>query len=757
MPRIPEGAKTTDLAPVANAARQQGVLSRIAGAVRYAIAGVSPDTWMSPNQPVTPVAQGAAGRRLDYPVGVNLTYTPRSTELTSFGQLRALADRCDLVRLAIETRKDQMASLVWTVGHVDDSKDVATDARVKALIDLFKRPDGVYGWQAWLRMLIEEVLVTDATAIYPRKRNNGEPLGFDLIDGTTIKPLVDDSGRRPSAPSPAFQQVLKGIPAVDYTADELLYAPRNPRVHKFYGFSPVEQVLLTINIALRRAAGQLQYFTEGNIPAAFASVPQEWTPEQIQQFQTYWDTVIEGDQAYKRKVRFVPGGTKVEAVKDAPLKDEFDEWIARVICYCFSLPPTAFVKQQNRSTSETQQEAALKEGLAPLMVWVKETLDYLIQHHLGMADLQFKWVEEESLDPTAQATILTTYQKQGVYSVNEIRAKLGEDPLPDDGANAYLIFTATGATPLERALEPPPAPVAPGSDPTDPDQPPPKGGKPAPKDKAEKHAHGDLTKAAEPLTNRETALRDAFAAALDVVREAAVKKLKKLGKTAADGTRGDNGTAPSDAWLADYITDLDTSGLSLARDDYSDTLQAVATDGSKHEVARLIVTEPDVLTEAPEAVASIFGGKDPDAVKWATEHAADMLSKDGASGQLAEATREMVRQTLAKALADDASHTGLADLLEQSYAFSPERAELIATTEIRNAQGKGAYIGASAVGMKAKRWLLSNDEGICIACQRNAKQEWIPIEQPFHSGDAAPIAHPHCRCDAAYKRKLPEN
>ncbi|SEJ55859.1 phage portal protein [Frateuria terrea] len=756
MPRIPEGAKTTDLAPVANAARQQGFLGRLSTAVRYAIAGVSPDTWMSPNQPVQPVAQGAAGRQFDYPVGVNLTYTPRGTELTSFQQLRALADRCDLVRLAIETRKDQMSAMVWSVGGVDDAKDTEGDTRVQTITALLKRPDGVHSWQSWLRMVLEEVMVTDATSIYVRRRNNGEMYGFELIDGTTIKPLVDDTGRRPAPPSPAYQQVLKGIPAVDYTADELVYTPRNPRVHKFYGFSPVEQIILTVNIALRRMASQLQYFTEGNIPAAYASMPQDWSGEQIKQFQAYWDSVIEGDQGYKRKVRFVPGGTKVESVKDAPLKDEFDEWLARVVCYAFSLPPTAFIKQQNRSTSETQQEAALKEGLTPIMVWVKEVMDHLIQVHLGCPDLQFKWVEEESLDPAAQATILTTYQSHGAYTINEIRAKLGEKRITEPGGDAYLIFTASGAVPLEQVMAPPPAPV----DPANPDEPPPRGGKPAPKpgDKAEKHADGDLNKAAEPLTNGEMELRDAFAAALDVVKQNAIKALKKLGKTAADGTRGgDNGTSPQDAWIAEYISELDTSGLSLAWDDYVDAITATAADGAKHEVARLIVTEPEVLTESPEAVATIFGGKDPDAIKWASEHAVEMLTKDGQGGKLAEATREMVRQTLTDALQADASHTGLADLLETAYAFSPERAELIATTELRDAEGKGAYVGATAVGMKAKHWLLSNDEGICVPCQRNAKQGWIPIDQPFQSGDAAPIAHPHCRCDAAYKRKLPEN
>ncbi len=35
--------------------------------------------------------------------------------------------------------------------------------------------------------------------------------------------------------------VSKGLPAVNYTRDELLYLPRNVRSHSLYGFSPVEQ------------------------------------------------------------------------------------------------------------------------------------------------------------------------------------------------------------------------------------------------------------------------------------------------------------------------------------------------------------------------------------------------------------------------------------------------------------------------------------------------------------------------------------
>jgi phage portal protein BeeE len=65
------------------------------------------------------------------------------------------------------------------------------------------------------------------------------------------------------------------------TADELLYAPRNVRAHKAYGYSPVEQVQMSVNIALRRQIYQLQYYTEGNIPEALIGVPDNWNPDQI--------------------------------------------------------------------------------------------------------------------------------------------------------------------------------------------------------------------------------------------------------------------------------------------------------------------------------------------------------------------------------------------------------------------------------------------------------------------------------------------
>ena len=138
--------------------------------------------------------------------------------------------------------------------------------------------------------------------------------------------------------------------------------------------------------------------------------------------------------------------SQYQAFKEAPYKDEFDEWLARIVCYAFSLPPTAFTRQVNRATAETAQEAALAEGLAPLMGWVKRLVDHVIQDRMGQPDLEFAWVDLRPADPAEQAKMLDTYVRNGVYTVNEARDLLGLDPVP--GGDRPMVYGTQGAVPL---------------------------------------------------------------------------------------------------------------------------------------------------------------------------------------------------------------------------------------------------------------------------------------------------------------------
>src|ERR1700690_256480 len=93
-----------------------GLIARAGEAVRYVVSGVAPATWFGPLQPMKPLApESLRGRAFDYPVGYNLRVTPRADETVSFDMLHTLADSCDMLRIVIETRKDQIEGQVWEV------------------------------------------------------------------------------------------------------------------------------------------------------------------------------------------------------------------------------------------------------------------------------------------------------------------------------------------------------------------------------------------------------------------------------------------------------------------------------------------------------------------------------------------------------------------------------------------------------------------------------------------------------------------
>jgi HK97 family phage portal protein len=407
----------------------------------------------SPGLPLVPTEPEPL-RLWDFPVGVNTIYTPRAYEPVSFGQLRALADSHDITRLAIETRKDQLERLDWTIKpRLARRPSPDALARSARLAQFWRRPDGERPFASWLRELLEDVLVLDAPAIELRRNRAGDIVGLDVVDGATIKLLFDDTGRRPRPPAPAFEQVIHGRPWKLLTSDELLYLPRNPRPHKAYGFGPVEQIVMTVNIALRRQAMQLQHFTEGNVPPGLLTAPEGWNAEQIRQFQEWFDGVLAGNIAARSRLVWAPSGTNYQPFKEAPYKDEFDEWLARIVCYAFSLPSTAFTRQVNRATAETAQEAALAEGLAPLMGWVKRLADHVIQDRIGHRDLEFAWVDLRPADPAEQAKMLDTYVRAGIYAVNEARDILGFDPVA--GGELPMVYGSAGpislAAPAPRA------------------------------------------------------------------------------------------------------------------------------------------------------------------------------------------------------------------------------------------------------------------------------------------------------------------
>jgi hypothetical protein len=453
--------------------------------VQYgASAGITRGTgadWFGPLDPMAPTAPpDVAGRRFDYPPGFNLLTRPRGYEPVGFHQLRQFADACDLLRLVIETRKDQVERLRWTIKPRDpilrrmSKRPAEMQSRIDAVIQFLRRPDGYTSWKGWIRSLLEDMFVIDAATLYCQRTRSGKLMALHQLDGSTIKRVIDDWGRTPvpfRGPDgvmvfpPAYQQVLKGLPAVNYSTRDIVYRPRNLRSHKVYGYSPVQQILLTVQIALRRQLWQLDYYTEGSIPDALIGVPSSWTVPQIKQFQEYWDTEFTGDLGKRRRAKFVPGdmAAKIHQTKEPDQKNEFDEWLARVICYAFSVPPQWAVKMMNRSQGEQQSSQAEEEGLEPTKEWIKDLIDDITADELDSPDLELAWLEEQDIDPTKQSTIIDQKVKSGRMTINEARDIDGLERYTDPAADKPMAYTAQGFVPIEANIGKSPFGGAPGT------------------------------------------------------------------------------------------------------------------------------------------------------------------------------------------------------------------------------------------------------------------------------------------------------
>lgn len=683
------------------------------------------DEWFSPLRPLAPVVpkeqqESVVGRMFDYPTGYNVRLRPRDGEPIGFAEMIALADAYDLLRLVIETRKDQLGGMAWAFAFKDKTR-YDTDGRIAELTEFFNMPDREHDWDVWLRILIEDLLVIDAPTIYPRMTRGGKLYALELIDGATIKRVIDVTGRTPAPPEAAYQQIIKGVPTVDYTREELIYRPRNVRTRKVYGYSPVEQIIVTVNIALRRQMHQLQYYTEGNVPEALIGVPATWTVEQIRAFQMHWDALMEGDTGSRRHAKFVPGDMKYQPTREAVLKDMYDEWLARVVCFAFSVSPLAFVNMMNRSVGETAQETAQAEGLAPLMHWVKTLIDSIVVSRFGYTDIEFTWTKQEELDPEARARVHQVYITNKVLTPDEVRADIGRQPMTTEEREA--------------AFPAPPAMSEEGKD---------KGEEGKDEGAGAKEALAKAAGKRLPVIDRErTATVNAANRIAGLIEETlggiAAEAKRALGQTEKAG--------PYKAVLA-LIEQINREGWLAVMGKLGDELLQVAVDGGLEALIQLGIED-----SADEMLKLV----NEDAVKWSKRHAAELVGmkwvKDklvpnpNAKWRIDEATREGLNKLVTMAENEGWANDRLAAEIGESYAFSRERAMTIARTETANADIQGNMIAYEKSGLVEKKaWLVAQSD-FCPICAGNADDGEVEFDAPFQSGVFHPPAHPNCRCD----------
>lgn len=364
----------------------------------------------------------------------------------SFETLRRFSISHEVSRACINFRKRQITGLDWNIVTAEEDQTVVNDQQVKELKQFFKNLGGRgIGYRKFMNRLIEDLMVLDAVAL-EKQRNRGYSLiNLIPIDAATIRLRVDETGALPAPPEPAYIQVIRGQQVAKLTADEMIYDMMNPRNDTPYGLAPLESLMIIVTSSLKSGMYNLAYLTDGNMPEGFYSMPENWSPQQIKDFQEYFDALMAGDETMTRRLKFMPPGKYEPTKKPEDMAfAEFNDWLMKITCALYEVNPQdiGFSPKGGlggKGFADVQAEVSKDKGLQPLANFIEEMFTSVIQDDFGFANLRFEFKGLQAKDAKAEAETNEILIRSGQRTIDELRTDEGLDALPD-GAGEKPIF-----------------------------------------------------------------------------------------------------------------------------------------------------------------------------------------------------------------------------------------------------------------------------------------------------------------------------
>lgn len=455
-----------------------------------------------PFDPADPRTGLVPPRLSEYPVSWNLPGA--GGRLIPWGVLRAAVapGGVDVVRRCIEIRKNRVCGLEWSwkvrpeiveaAYRADGSKghdDIAAELRdrwateINRLTAFWANPWKSQGldFATWMRGMMEERLVLDALVLNPQVTYGGDLLGLEIIDGSTVKPLLDHRGARPQPPFPAYQQTLYGFPRgewratpVDrgdgtvviegaYAADQLIYIRENYRAFTPYGFSPVEQALVSMRLYLKRQGWMFAEYDEGVLGEAYALSPETspMMPKERVEYERSLNDEVAGQTAARHRIKALfPGMTLAFPPDNAErYKPDYDLFLIKLAAMHFGVPVSELGFTETRglggagmheSMKEAQDDSATQPDIKFIEALVNVTSADLLR---APAELYFEFNDADGEDEKVADEMADARMKRGSTTVNDDRTRLGLPRFTFPEADKPFVIGAGGPVFLEGSAD----------------------------------------------------------------------------------------------------------------------------------------------------------------------------------------------------------------------------------------------------------------------------------------------------------------
>jgi SPP1 gp7 family putative phage head morphogenesis protein len=210
---------------------------------------------------------------------------------------------------------------------------------------------------------------------------------------------------------------------------------------------------------------------------------------------------------------------------------------------------------------------------------------------------------------------------------------------------------------------------------------------------------------------------------------------------AAHGTEKDENSR-----LDRLMRAIDKGKLVLVLEDVEPLLEELARAGTASALDQVEISDADITSQANDEAIAYAKDRAAEIVGMRYDEDDELVENPNAEWRIDDATRELLRADVSRAEEEGWSNDRLASAIESNYAFSEDRAAVIARTESAFADVAGNLAAWDASGLvSGKQWIVSADA--CDECQPlDGVVVALDEDFPDGGGDGPPL-HPNCECD----------
>lgn len=598
-------------------------------------------------------------------------------------------------------------------------------------------------------------------------------------DWITVNPAADGTVKD-------YTYQANGLSPITIPADQIIHHKEFNPTNPYRGMGVVEAIAWTIDQDQYAERYNTKFFKNNAAPGIVLSSENRLGDEVIKRMRTQWNAEFGGpDKAHKLAI--LEGGLKITPFAMSQKDMEFlagQGFTRDKILAAFQTPKTilGMTEAVTVSNADATDRIFAKRVVKPAMQRIVDVLNEKLLPLYG-EDLFFEFDDPTPEDRITQVDAWTKLAGIGVYSINEIRAMEGHEPI-EGGDRHYIPFSVVpvdGVPADEEGEETPPNAAAAGNDETEPE------------------AKTIIRRRPQTLATRVRG-QIAEAASKDVAK-LVLEGLAKQGK-AWERTRKAN-TLPKST-LTDEQQDAIWRALithtDAAEARYKDAIRDAFTRQERDILKKLDATEKaivnklgasqvdgilfdvntetkvvaevvvplitDVMAEVGDEVLSSLGLKE-QVFNIQSETMKEFLRTRAVKGIRAmnKLTRANVRQVLVEGVREGLGipeiSRGIRGVFEEADKV---RADRIARTEVLKASNRAtleAYKQSKVV--VGKQWYTALDERVCEWCgpmhgvvlgldddffdegTTFTGQQGNPLKVDFGAVETPPL-HPNCRC-----------